>query len=130
MKTRRSQSDLSNCAAAYEDVKRGTSLRVASERHGVNRISLLRYSRKRDKANKDEGTGSTITMGHAAHNKVDIIDDEEEYFCLVIVAMYSDSRLGETGCNAKENVVSGLTKSAQTEVTIIFATALIIPIRS
>ncbi|GBP39366.1 hypothetical protein EVAR_24348_1 [Eumeta japonica] len=62
-KTRQSQSELSNYAAAHEDVKQGTSL------HGVNRMSLLRYLRKRDKANEDEGTGSTITMGYAAHNK-------------------------------------------------------------
>ncbi|GBP45942.1 hypothetical protein EVAR_41244_1 [Eumeta japonica] len=33
-KTQRSQSDLSNYAAAYEDVKQGTSLHVAPERHG------------------------------------------------------------------------------------------------
>ncbi|GBP59822.1 hypothetical protein EVAR_30091_1 [Eumeta japonica] len=70
---RTNQSDLSNYVAAYEDVKQGTSLRVASERHEVNRMSLLRYLRKRDKADEDEGTGSTVIMGHIAHNKVDII---------------------------------------------------------
>lgn len=75
-KTQRGQSDLSSYAAAYEDVKQGTSLRVASERHGVNRMSLWRYLRKRDKANEDEVTGSTITMGYAAHNKVFTSDQE------------------------------------------------------
>ncbi|XP_065172445.1 uncharacterized protein [Atheta coriaria] len=49
-KTERARCDISNYEYAYEEVKRGTSLRRAAEIHEVNRMTLLRYIRKRDEA--------------------------------------------------------------------------------
>ncbi|KAK4887363.1 hypothetical protein RN001_003634 [Aquatica leii] len=61
-KTERARSDISKYKHAYEEVKGGTSLRRAAEMHDVNRMSLLRYIRKRDEAgpNHDE---DSISMG-------------------------------------------------------------------
>ncbi|KAF2906025.1 hypothetical protein ILUMI_00150, partial [Ignelater luminosus] len=52
-KTERGQCDITKYENAYKEVKRGTSLWRAAEIHEVNRMSLLRYIRIRDKA----GTG-------------------------------------------------------------------------
>ncbi|CAF4872085.1 unnamed protein product [Pieris macdunnoughi] len=76
-KTERARSDISKYKHAYEEVKRGTSLRRAAEMHNINRMSLLRYIRKRDEmgANHDE---DSIHMGYVAHNKVFSKEQEEE----------------------------------------------------
>ncbi|CAH4034404.1 unnamed protein product [Pieris brassicae] len=68
-KTERARSDISKYKHAYEEVKRGTSLRRAAEMHNINRMSLLRYILKRDEmgANHDE---DSISMEYVAHNKV------------------------------------------------------------
>ncbi|CAH2210494.1 jg6430 [Pararge aegeria aegeria] len=60
-KTERGLSDINKYENAYEEVKRGTSLRRAAEIHEVNRMSLLRYLRKRDQAGDNQGT---ISMGY------------------------------------------------------------------
>ncbi|CAF4822893.1 unnamed protein product [Pieris macdunnoughi] len=76
-KTERARSNISKYKHAYEEVKRGTSLRRAAEMHNINRMSLLRYIRKRDEmgANHDE---DSIHMGYVAHNKVFSKEQEEE----------------------------------------------------
>lgn len=74
-KTERGRCDLKNYEDAYDEVKRlGSSLQAAAELHGVNRISLFRYIRKRDGAcNKD-----SVRMGYVAHNKVFTVEQEQQ----------------------------------------------------
>lgn len=74
-KTERGLSGISKYEDAYKEVKRGTSLRRAAEMYEVNRMSLLRYLRKRDKAGDNEGT---ISMGYVAHNKVFSVEQEQQ----------------------------------------------------
>lgn len=76
-KTSRGESDLLLYKNAYEEVKIGTSLRRAAEKYGINYVSLLRYKRKRDAANKDDqDQEETVRMGYVAHNRV-FTDDQE-----------------------------------------------------
>lgn len=49
-KTERGRCDIVKYEDAYIEVKRGLSIRRAAEMHEVNRMSLLRYIRKRDGA--------------------------------------------------------------------------------
>ncbi|KAJ8727166.1 hypothetical protein PYW08_015563 [Mythimna loreyi] len=60
-KTERAQTNISQYEDAYEEVKRGTSVRSAVELHQINCMSLLRYLRKRDEAGTDH-VGSQITI--------------------------------------------------------------------
>lgn len=87
-KTERGRCDLKNYEDAYDEVKRrGSSLRAAAELHGVNRISLFRYIRKRDRAcNKD-----SVRMGYVAHNKVFTVEQEQQLSKYII-------------CRAKKNI--------------------------
>ncbi|KAF2894733.1 hypothetical protein ILUMI_11439 [Ignelater luminosus] len=76
-KTEREQCDITKYENAYKEVKRGTSLRRVAEIHEVNRMSLLRYIRKRGKA----GTGhneDNVSMGYVAHNKVFSEEQEQQ----------------------------------------------------
>ena len=57
-KTERGQYDITKYKDAYTEVKRGTSLRKAADMHEVNRMSLLRYIRKRDGAGVDQDEDS------------------------------------------------------------------------
>ncbi|KAJ8718478.1 hypothetical protein PYW08_016055 [Mythimna loreyi] len=76
-KTERAQANISQYEDAYEEVKRGTSVRRAAELHPINRMSLLRYLRKRDEASTVH-VGSQISMGYAAHNKVFSMEQEQQ----------------------------------------------------
>lgn len=58
-------------------MKRETSLRRAAEMYEVNRMSLLRYVRKRDGAGASNNEDN-ISMGYVAHNKVFSKDQEQE----------------------------------------------------
>ncbi|KAJ8706606.1 hypothetical protein PYW07_012684 [Mythimna separata] len=69
-KTTRAQCSLNQYEDAYKETKRGTSLRQAAEMHDVNRMSLLRYVRKRDNASTGDNANNSIGMGYVAHNKV------------------------------------------------------------
>lgn len=76
-KTSRGESDIVSYRNAYDEVKRGSSLRQAAVKYGVNYISLLRYKRKRDIANEnDNELEQNVSMGYVAHNKV-FNDDQE-----------------------------------------------------
>ncbi|GBO99716.1 hypothetical protein EVAR_808_1 [Eumeta japonica] len=79
-----------------------------SERHVVYRMSLLRYLRKRDKANEDEGTGSTIIMGYpeqSGYHQTMKRNTSVRFVYQSILIVDLDKH----GSNAKENVASGLT---------------------
>lgn len=76
-KTERGRCDIIKYEDAYKQVKSGTSLRQAAEMHGVNRMSLLRYIRKRDGAIADHNEGS-VSMGYVAHNKVFSEEQEQQ----------------------------------------------------
>ncbi|PZC71419.1 hypothetical protein B5X24_HaOG213482 [Helicoverpa armigera] len=69
-KTTRAQCSLNQYEDAYKETKRGNSLRQAAEMHDVNRMSLLRYVRKRDNASTGDNENNSISMGYVAHNKV------------------------------------------------------------
>lgn len=58
-------------------MKRGTSLRKAAEMHELNRMSLLRYIRKRDGAGAGHNEDS-VSMGYVAHNKVSSEEQEQQ----------------------------------------------------
>ncbi|XP_065172178.1 uncharacterized protein, partial [Atheta coriaria] len=76
-KTERARCDISKYEYAYDEVKRGTSLRRAAEIHEINRMSLLRYIRKRDEAGANQCEGR-ISMGYVAHNKVFSNEQEQQ----------------------------------------------------
>lgn len=75
--TERGQYDISKFEQAYDEVKRGISIRKAAGTHALNRMSLLRYIRKRDEAGADPDV-SSISMGYVAHNKVFSTDQEQQ----------------------------------------------------
>lgn len=76
-KTTRGQSDLSLYKDAYDEVKTGKSLRKAAEKYGVNYVSLLRYVRKRDEANRKHEQDN-VHMGYVPHNRVFNENQERE----------------------------------------------------
>lgn len=76
-KTTKGMSDTSQYLEAYEDIRRGMSLRKAANKHNLNHVSLLRYKRKRE-ADGDEN-GTSIFMGYVAHNRV-FTDSQEKTF--------------------------------------------------
>lgn len=76
-KTERGRCEIGKYEQAYVEVKRGISLRRAAEMHEVNRMSLLRYIRKRDEAGADHSKDS-ISMGYVAHNKVFSEEQEQQ----------------------------------------------------
>lgn len=74
-KTSRGECDIIQYENAYEEVKKGTSLRKAAEMYGVHHSSLLRYKKKRDAA-IEEGNQADVSMGYVAHNRVFTPDQE------------------------------------------------------
>lgn len=72
-KTNRGECDLRQYEEAYEDLRGGTSLRQATEKHHVSTTSLHRYKQKKEVSNKE---GSVCKMGYMPHNKV--FDETQE----------------------------------------------------
>lgn len=76
-KTERGQCDITKYKDAYTEVKRGTFLWKAADIHEVNRMSLLRYIRKRDGAGVDQNE-DRVSMGYVAYNKVFPEEQEQQ----------------------------------------------------
>lgn len=69
-KTTRGNTDITDFENAYDEHKKGTSLRRSAEIYGINHCTLLRYIKKRTAAIEEGATKETVKMGYVAHNRV------------------------------------------------------------
>lgn len=76
-KTSRGESNISDYRNAYEEIKKGKSIRAAETQFGLCHVSLMRYKRKREVASSDTN-GESVRMGYIAHNRVFNDDQEQE----------------------------------------------------